>query len=304
MVGKTPNVLSTVIQPFNTGPLIDQAGQYVHYEIVMNKPMFEYIVQNHLYNQAGQNKFAGPTQFPEGSITQNTTDGTIGAVVIKAAWKVLDPKRDKTSTFHTSKVLIYIPPQNNPKIQEKCYVATAGLVGLHVVHKTQGEPQWSWGTFEHIDNDPTQSDLTAQQLQKQYNFFNPSCTDCAVNHQPPRPWNPNVVPFPAGYHSQIVRLTDLTDEVKQLNTAFQVILGNSVWKNYMLISTQWPTDAGSKTDRNGVPAPTFLGNTTMETYIQGTVPQSSSSCMACHGNATDTTGKPSDFTYVLERAQP
>jgi len=83
MVGKTPNVLSPVIQPFNTGPLIDQGGQYVHYEIVMNKPMFEYIVQNHLYSQAGQNKFAGPTEFPQGSIVQNTTNGTIGNTYVQ-----------------------------------------------------------------------------------------------------------------------------------------------------------------------------------------------------------------------------
>jgi hypothetical protein len=303
MVGKTPNVLSTVIQPFNTGPLIDQEGQYVHYEIVMNKPMFEYIVQNHLYSQAGQNKFAGPTEFPQGSIQQNTTNGTIGAIVIKAAWKVMDPKKDNLSRFHTAKVLIYIPPQQNPKIQERCYAATVGLVGIHIVHRTQLEPQWTWGTFEHVDNDPTQADVNAKQLQKQYNFYNPGCTNCVVNHQPPRPWNPNVVPFPGGYHSQIVRVTDLTDEAKSINKAFQGILGGTVWQNYMMISTQWPTDGTSKTDPNGVPAPTFLGNNTMETYIQGTIPQSSSSCMACHGNATDTTGRVSNFTYVLERAQ-
>jgi cytochrome c551/c552 len=32
------------------------------------------------------------------------------------------------------------------------------------------------------------------------------------------------------------------------------------------------------------------------------VPQSSSSCIACHNNAVDTAGTPSDFTYILERA--
>ncbi|MCU1256607.1 MAG: hypothetical protein JWM83_2906 [Candidatus Angelobacter sp.] len=302
MVGKTPNVLSTVIQPFNTGPLIDQNGQYVHYEIVINQPMFEYIVQNHLYSQEGQTSFPGPTEFPEGTLSQGQT-GTIGAIVVKASWKVLNLKTEKASDFHSAKVLIYIPPQDNPKIQEKCYAATVGLVGLHIVHRTDGEPQWIWATFEHVDNDPTEAAVKANQLQGHYNFFNPKCADCAVNHQPPRPWNPNIVPFPKGYTSQIVRLIDLTDEAKKLNAAFQEILPNTVWQHYMLVSTQWPTNAKSKIDPNGVPAPTFLGNSTLETYIQGTVPQSSSSCMACHGNATDTTGRPSNFTYVLERAQ-
>ena len=39
-------------------------------------------------------------------------------------------------------------------------------------------------------------------------------------------------------------------------------------------------------DPTGVPAPTYLSNTTLETYSQGTTPLASSSCMACHGNAT------------------
>ena len=58
----------------------------------------------------------------------------------------------------------------------------------------------------------------------------------------------------------------------------------------------------------GKPAPSFLANATLETYIQGTVPQASSSCIACHGNAaTHVTQSPrtsfADFTYLLERAQ-
>jgi hypothetical protein len=45
------------------------------------------------------------------------------------------------------------------------------------------------------------------------------------------------------------------------------------------------------------------GNTTAETYVQGSVPQSSSSCIMCHNNATLAgSGRPSDFTYILENA--
>jgi hypothetical protein len=70
-----------------------------------------------------------------------------------------------------------------------------------------------------------------------------------------------------------------------------------------LVSTQWPTNATSPTDPTGAPAPSFLANTTLETYIQGKVKQTSSSCMACHNNATGTNGLFSDFTYLLQRAQ-
>ena len=49
--------------------------------------------------------------------------------------------------------------------------------------------------------------------------------------------------------------------------------------------------------------PMRLANITLETYIQGTTRNVSSSCVACHGNAGMTTGRPSDFTYLLERAR-
>jgi len=307
MVGKTPDVLSTTVQPFNTGPLIDQNGQYVHMGISMNQPMFEYIVQNTLYNQQGQTAFIQQkktVEFPEGSDLGQNRDGTIGAIVIKSAWKVLGPK-DVAASFHTSKILIYIPAQANPKIKESCSLATLGLVGIHIVHRTKRDPQWVWATFEHVNNDPSQAEVNSKKLLPAYNFYDPKCTSCPrVNTAPPRPWNPNVVPFPNNYHSQIVRMTELTAPTVDLNQKFQAILKGTVWANYMLISTQWPTDAQSKTDLNGVPAPTFLANTTLETYVQGSVPKSSSSCMDCHGDATVAVGGTnSNFTYVLERAQ-
>ncbi len=303
MVGKTPDLLNEFDQPFDTGPLIDQQGQYVRYEILVNKPMFEYIVQNNLYSKAGQAAFSDPIVFPEGEVTEGTT-GTIGAFMIKAAWKLMDGDDDPTK-FHTTKALIYTPPSENPPVAESCSEATVGLVGLHVVQKTQVEPQWVWSTFEHVANAPTQADVDAKKLAAVYNFFDPDCdkTKCPVNEPPPRPWDPNVVPFPGGYHTQVVRETAITDEVATLDTGFQGILPNTVWANYMLISTQWPTDGTSTTDPNGVPAPTFLANTTMETYVQGATPKSSSSCIDCHGDATATSGRPSDFTYILERAQ-
>ena len=123
-------------------------------------------------------------------------------------------------------------------------------------------------------------------------------------HQPPpRPWDPNVEPFPAGYMSQVVRVIPVTEDTQKLNQEFQALLAGTVWENYMLISTQWPTDAKSAIDPTGAPAPQFLANTTLETYIQGEVPLASSSCIDCHNNATTTQGTFSDFTYILELAK-
>ena len=137
------------------------------------------------------------------------------------------------------------------------------------------------------------------------------------------------------FKSQIVRETPLTNAAKNMNTIFQSMLANSVWKNYMLISTQWPstfdctklhsqnarphrtpkTDFLKQPDMTCSPAPTFMANSTLETYSQGDIPLASSSCIACHGNAVGfqksasnpQPGKPnlnqSDFTFMLEKAQ-
>lgn len=135
------------------------------------------------------------------------------------------------------------------------------------------------------------------------------------------------------FKSQIVRETPLTPAAKNMNAIFQSMLANSVWKNYMLISTQWPsntnnctklisknspdpeTDFFKQPDMTCSPAPTFLANSTLETYSQGDTPLASSSCIACHGNAVGfqtsaskpQPGKPnlnqSDFTFMLEKAQ-
>ncbi|WP_257387495.1 hypothetical protein [Tahibacter caeni] len=301
MVGKTPDVLSATVQPFDTGPLIDQHGRYARYEILVNRPMFEYIVQNGLYSKQGQSAFTATVDFPSGTVTSGS-DGTVGAIMVKAAWMVLGDG-DDASRFHTARAFVYTAPQQNPRIEESCTTATLGLVGLHVAHKTAGAPQWIWSTFEHAANAPEQAAVDTGKLLPRYNFYRDGCSGCAVNEPPPRPWNPNAQPFPNGFTSQIVRVTPITAATVALTDAFTGLLAGTVWQNYLLVSTQWPTDPQSKTDPNGVPAPMYLANSTLETYIQGTVPQASSSCTNCHGNAAATTGRTSDFTFVLERAQ-
>jgi hypothetical protein len=75
------------------------------------------------------------------------------------------------------------------------------------------------------------------------------------------------------------------------------------------------TDFAKQPDMNCAPAPTYLANSTLETYSQGKVPLASSNCMDCHGNAVSYQRRPanakpedkfynqSDFTFMLEKAQ-
>lgn len=308
-VGKTPTVLTDFSQPFNTGPLIDQNGNYTRYEILVNKPMFDYILQNTLYSKAGQKVFSGAVKFPCGQL-----NGPEGAIMVKSSWKVISAA-DK-NRFHTQTVLVYSPASKNPKYAASCSPKLMGLVGLHIGHKTNSGAQWLWSTFEHVDNAPTEADVASGTLKSTYNYYNPKCTaaNCPPNQVPPRPWNPTKV---SAFHSQVVRMNmfkgnefAFTSAAARNADALKLLLGvssSSVWQNYELISTMWPTNTGqcvaNPGDPLGTPAPNFLANTTLETYIQGMVPNVSSNCIECHNNATMTTPVPSDFTYILQRAQ-
>jgi hypothetical protein len=302
-------------EPFKTGPLIDQQGHYAIFDILMNRQMFEYITVNHLNTKAGQAANADlAVDFPPG---QNA-GSAFGSFMLKVSWKILTPEEIAAKTFHMRRALVLMPPgQKRP-----CLDRTLGLIGFHAVHKTVGRPQWIWTTFEHVKNVPDRDEVAANKLNGPYNFFNASCkSDCpTVNATPPRPWDPSPafqLRFRAddSYKSQIVRETPLTDAAKNMNTIFHSILPpNSVWQNYVLISTQWPTafaigctglhsqnapdpktDFLKQPDMTCSPAPAYLANSTLETYSQAdskadlpdspAVPLATSSCIACHSNA-------------------
>jgi hypothetical protein len=335
-------------EPFKTGPLIDQQGNYAIFDILMNKSMFDYIQKHNLQSKAGQQSEGNATlkvDFPAGAnkgqpAQANMPPGDPGAVMIKVSWKVLDTPAERQN-FHTVDALVLMPRHPNETAKPPCLRKTLGLIGFHVGHKTVGRRQWIWTSFEHKKNVPEQQEVDTKQEQGPYNFYKVGCdpTQCPVNQTPPTPWEPtykNGLKFhDSRFRSQITRVVPLTGETKQMNEQFQKILGNTVWKNYMLLSTQWPSDfrcAGKKDttstppppepatdfkkepDMNCAPAPTFLANSTLETYSQGTDPLASSSCMACHGNAVSQQVRPpdmkaeeffnqSDFTFMLEKAR-
>ncbi|WP_368309738.1 hypothetical protein [Luteibacter sp. CQ10] len=295
-VGKTPNVLDESGEPFKTGPLIDQNGQYARFAILTNEQMFDYIDTNKLYSKRGQKAFDANANFP----SSDTKNNQVGSIMIKTSWVKMGGKFDPAK-FYTTYALVYDNPAEEPGVKPSCVLTQVGLVGFHIAHKTASEPQWVWSTFEHVNNAPTAGQKPTLPA---YNFFDATCTSCKVNEPPPRPWNPGTAYTKP---TQIERVIAITPDAQQLNAAYHQALAavsaDSVWLNYELVSTQWPTNATSKTDPTGVPAPSFLANTTLESYIQGHVKQTSSSCMACHNNATTTTGSFSDFTYLLQRAQ-
>ncbi len=286
------------------GPLVDQNGRFVRYEVRMNYDEYNYITTNTLWNKSGQQTFAsggGAFDFPAGP----TQYGPMGAIEIKAAWKVIGDN-DDPSRFYTIQAIVYnddaLDPSPGPN------PVTLGLVGLHIAHKTASQKNWVWSTFEQVDN------LTKS-------FFNPACDTCTPNAQitgSEIELNPNG--SPAHAPTQVTRVNAVADaDVTGINTYFQGLLTGSVWTNYQLISTQWLFFEDM--------APQFLANSVQETYLQGQnppyyggfplqedqqyyqdslyhpfAPGVSSSCMGCHFIAKSA-GIKSDFSFIISNAQ-
>ncbi|MFP3588808.1 hypothetical protein SCB29_35185, partial [Paraburkholderia sp. SIMBA_055] len=134
--------------------------------------------------------------------------------------------------------LVYTPGNADPNkgavIPESCNAQKVGLVGLHIVHKTQGAPQWVWSTFEHVRNVPEKT-TPMNERKGPYLFYDAQASDRPVNEPPAQPWDPSKKAIP----SQIVREIPVTAATQQLNAQWQGALKGTVWANYHLISTQW-----------------------------------------------------------------
>ena len=129
------------------GVLTDQNGRFVRYEVRLNKDEYDFLRQNNLWSRRGQDYYTNTLKktikFPEG----NLQTGAVGAIEIKAAWKVLSPSEVTGKRFYMTKGVVFNDEKDNHPS-----VVTLGLVGLHIIHKTQRQPTWICATFEHVDN--------------------------------------------------------------------------------------------------------------------------------------------------------
>ncbi|QRN95864.1 hypothetical protein JRI60_43615 [Archangium violaceum] len=328
------NQLDESFQAF-TGPLVDLNGNWVRYEVLINKTEFDYIYQNELYNLDGQATFTakGPINFP-------ANDGTNqpGSMEIKLAWKQLAGNDDPSRFFvRQGQVVHYDAGPDGVQTVGRVTTETMGLVGMHIAVRTQSSPTWLWATFEHVDNVNVNSlDLDSKGRTRRPNFYNPETPVAPVNQLPPQnarlasgapltTWAENLTTTP----TQVLQVLPVPGGTEAINAKFQAMLlsQGSVFKNYKLIGTQWPTAPNFPafpggmlfgTNNSSSPesiiyktpgkmVPTYLINTTMETFFQlgnqkagpleeddrlpsGTVSDSqivfgTESCVGCHYSA-------------------
>ncbi|MFP2927491.1 hypothetical protein ACLESO_20300 [Pyxidicoccus sp. 3LG] len=289
-VGHRGTVVDETLQAFS-GPLIDQNGRWVRYEVLMNQEEFDYVVDSTFYNLEGQFAFTqsgGKVGFPAGDSSTKKR----GAMELKLSWKELDPKKDIRDRFLRITALIPKNPSEPTKGYER---REMGLVGMHIAIKTKSSPTWIWSTFEHVDN--VEVNPLAQVKNNEGKlvslsplFNNPNAPAAAVNVRPAvwktttdacgntvQQWDPaDRTPV------QVTRTIPIPADKQLLNCEVQALLAGTALQYYELVDTQWPTDPSAPAIPGGpgtapgsvvhkAPGnitPVFLTNTTMETYFQ------------------------------------
>ena len=122
-------------------PATDDTGQYILYEIRMDKSTFDYVISNALYNLDGQVIFAAK----KGALNFNWS-----AMEVKASWRWLDTTKAGCTAddYFTANALW--AERNSSGQFVKWRTGLMGLTGLHIISKAL--PQWVWITFEQVNN--------------------------------------------------------------------------------------------------------------------------------------------------------
>lgn len=248
----------TEIEQADGGVLIDQNGQNVYYEELLNPTEVSYITSNGLADAGAQNKFA----------ESNTITLPVGSVEVKAAWKVIG-SGDTPAHFITSQALI--DGSGTP--------VTVGLVGLHIMHRVSDLNQGVWATFAQTENAPYAA------ASGHYSFNDPAL---------PQSRCPTIAMTTAPTPTQLVQCFPVDASAVSVNAYVAGLVATvptaSAFAYYQLLNVQWPQSStplppAPQTSPlpTGSPNTMTLMNPVLETFLQ----QSQVSCLSssCHAGA-------------------
>ncbi|HEX5872895.1 MAG TPA: hypothetical protein VFY65_20830 [Longimicrobium sp.] len=307
--------------------LTAQNGELTYYEVRINQDEFEFITTN-VFDGADLTTFAGQAacvragqggrgglNLPVGgggsATAQNDVDcrGTpriygrnVGAIEIKAAWRILPSDGSLDGRYLTAQAQIVDP-------YGKQSSATVGLTGLHIIRRVPGAAQFVWATFEQIDNSPDQGNTPQgytdpalppnpnQKPRPGYTYFNPQCDSaadtvyhCGHNQLPDSACAPGQTSGcdPYSAPNQVTRITPVDSKANSVTGyVWSQMPATSVFNYYRLVNVQWPVNSTAIAPGATVPLTggditpsSFVANTTLETYLQNDA--SSNNCMACH----------------------
>jgi hypothetical protein len=294
-----PRRLETTVQA-DGGILVDRTGKPVYYDIRLNRDEFAYIVANKLFDAEAQLAFAREhgIVLPTGPSGQY---GPVGAIEVKAAWKVLTPAEaaERPRRFHAAEAVL---PDGSR--------ALMGLVGFHLNQRVEGFAQGLWASFVQIDSAPLAGE---GERRGRYSFFDPDCGGCTANAmtEPPQA-------------TQVEQVFPVAPSVRAINAYMHALIAaadpQSPWQFYDLVGVQWPQFALSapapvpdpqRGARQmlplaiGTPSTATLMNPVLETFRQ--LPNVS--CIGCHAQAAtarrDERGAAyaADYSFLFRRAQ-
>ncbi len=315
-------------------PLIDQSGNYVIYDVRVNDALGHYIEQNQLDTLVGQRTFKESGQeieFPLGYYDNIETKlgGSVGAIELKTAWRILDPLIDDTSRYFVRDALIALEASAVESGEARCFDVQVGLVGMHIVQRTRSGNggDWIWSTFEHVDNAPMADNARGpnsifartlfpdgcqaeKMAARTWSFHSGQCRDCETNSidLPKSVSSTGVVwkwseemPFAGSMIAkgvsppQVVRCCRPSLGTRAINEVWQEKLRGTIWANYELLTTQWKGANRDLMFPSGE-VPRYLTNTTMETYIQDA---QDGTCLGCHSHAVTAAGQSANFSFLL-----
>lgn len=299
------NSLFTAAAESFSFPLVDQHQGYTLFSVRYNQAQYDTI--------RGADGDPSSWMYLSGNLGRSMpffmpasdSAGHVGALMIKAAFRPLTAQ-DDTSRFYRITAQVATDTLGNT-----CTPVLMGLVGLHIAQKLVGFKEWVWSSFEHVSNVPG-AGARKTGNPPAYSYNNGLDTPQAVGGWSYRP--DTVVMTQNPRPVQVRRVNDIPDtpagsSTQQINAIYQAYLQNTVWANYQLVITQWPSnpddfqlvdDGGIYPDDAGGAFPVNGAvNTTMETYFQTQDDAESAggnSCMSCHWQ----TGR-TDFSWGLAR---
>lgn len=287
-------------------PLIDQAKNYILFEMRYNEAQYNFIrgddadPSSWFYLRKNLSKYLMANN-DSLVMPASAEPNTFGAIMVKAAWKELTAADDE-SMYYAINEEVYDPTTKT------CNTKKMGLTGLHLVQKLDGFEQWIWSSFEHRNNVPGSG------AQEPYTLNNGTNTPVTRGGWANRPSSIAVNNNKASrVPTQVTRFNEIPvtpadSSTVVINETYQKLLANTVWANYQLVITQWPTQSddfiiyghrgGIYPNASGQPFPiNGCTNTSAETYFQApndATGKGGNSCMSCHYQTSST-----DFSWSL-----
>ena len=306
------------LQAGSDQPLIDKQGNDVFYTVSVNKPAYQFITGCDLYraqcaltlapdvyNEANFTVVDIPHSYPDLAFPDYSIE-------LKASWKVLTDSERRSKRFYTVPGTVQSPGS-------ACLSnVTLGLVGMHIIYKTPNHPEFIWATFEHKNNAPNCSDVSAKPpLGGDWTFYNSSCQGeaCDTNTYFPgkptqvcrmHPWgDPTIGTFPNNLNCESIPppgyicdpdvrkyvIDPNTANLKLINASVEKMLHtlkrkdrNRLWANYELVGNVWTKNGSLPPVTQSQFGSLASANTTMETFVQNGVSNMTNpnNCFSCH----------------------